>query len=226
MLQSFQPKATILWEIILLCLSKNNLYYYCYLLPPLIFIFFLGLFFLTILTFPVIFGYLHGYQKERILTFLRPADPLGLSYNATQSIIAVGSGMLFGQGFGLGTQSDLRFLPELHTDFIFATISEQLGYVGAVIVVFAYALLLYRIFLIVSRQEDVFCKIFTIAVFFLIFVQFFTNIGMNIGILPIVGITLPFVSYGGSSLLSSFILIGLLSAINSKTVQKEMLEIR
>lgn len=184
-----------------------------------------GLIFVSLL-FPVLWKFLHTYQKDRILTFLNPNDPLGLSYNAIQSVIAVGSGMLVGRGLGLGTQSGLRFLPERHTDFIFATLSETLGMVGAILVVLTFAFLLYRIFVIFSNQEDLFGKVFSIAAFFLIFIQFFINIGMNIGIIPIVGITLPFVSYGGSSLLSSFILLGILSSLNSADVSRKVLEIK
>ncbi len=176
--------------------------------------------------FPALWKFMHTYQRERILTFLNPNDPLGLSYNAIQSVIAVGSGMIFGRGLGLGTQSGLRFLPERHTDFIFATLSETLGMTGAILVVLTFAFLLYRIFIIFSNQEDLFGKIFSINVFSLIFIQFFINIGMNIGILPIVGITLPFVSYGGSSLLSSFILLGILSSLNKTDASKKVLEIR
>lgn len=183
-----------------------------------------GLFFIG-LAFPILWKFLHSYQKARILTFLNPNDPLGLSYNAIQSVIAVGSGMLFGRGLGLGTQSGLRFLPERHTDFIFATLSETLGIVGGFIVLLAFAFLLYRIFTIFLNQEDLFGKLFAVAAFSIIFFQFFINIGMNIGILPIVGITLPFLSYGGSSLLSNFILLGILSATNSKTSRK-VLEIK
>lgn len=175
---------------------------------------------------PIIWNFLHDYQRQRILTFLNPNDPLGLSYNAIQSVIAVGSGMLIGRGLGLGTQSGLRFLPERHTDFIFATVSETLGMIGAILIVAAFAFLLYRIFVIFMNQEEGFGKNFSIIAFSLIFLQFFINIGMNIGILPIVGITLPFVSYGGSSLLSSFILLGLLSAINSGQRSKKVLEIK
>lgn len=184
-----------------------------------------GLIFVTILS-PMIWKFLHDYQKARILTFLSPNDPLGLSYNAVQSIIAVGSGMLFGRGLGLGTQSGLQFLPERHTDFIFATLSEELGVIGAILVVLTFAFLLYRIFVIYSSQEDLFGKIFSIAAFSLIFSQFFINIGMNIGIVPIVGITLPFISYGGSSLLSNFILLGILSSLNRGEASKRVLEIR
>lgn len=187
-------------------------------------------FFFAVLIFilgfsPVIWNFLHDYQRERILTFLNPNDPLGLSYNAIQSVIAVGSGMMFGRGLGLGTQSGLRFLPERHTDFIFATLSETLGMIGAILVVLTFAFLLYKIFTIFLNQEDLFCKIFSIVAFLLIFFQFFVNIGMNIGILPIVGITLPFVSYGGSSLLSNFILIGLLSGMSRKNRARKTLEI-
>mgnify|MGYP001599866712 CR=1 FL=1 len=176
--------------------------------------------------FPLLWKFMHTYQQNRILTFLNPNDPLGLSYNAIQSVIAVGSGMLFGRGLGLGTQSGLRFLPERNTDFIFATLSEELGIIGATLVIIAFAFLLYRIFIIFLNQEDLFCKLFAIAAFSLIFFQFFVNIGMNIGILPIVGITLPFLSYGGSSLLSNFILLGILSAMNSGGTSHKVLEIK
>lgn len=176
--------------------------------------------------FPVFWNLLHDYQKQRILTFLNPDDPLGLSYNAIQSVISVGSGMLMGRGLGQGTQSGLKFLPERHTDFIFASLSEELGIIGAILVIITFTFLLYRIFVIFLNRDDLFCKIFSMIAFFLIFLQFFVNIGMNIGILPVVGITLPFLSYGGSSLLSSFILLGILSAINSRNVSKKVLEIR
>lgn len=176
---------------------------------------------------PIVWRFLHDYQKERILTFVNPGkDPLGTSYNAIQSIIAVGSGMFLGKGLGQGTQSRLSFLPERHTDFIFATISEQLGFVGAIIILITFIFLLYKIFDISQNSDDVFCKIFAGIVFFIILVQFFVNVGMNIGILPVVGVTLPFVSYGGSSLLSNFILLGLLSSIQKVVKEKKVLEIK
>lgn len=184
-----------------------------------------GLIFLSLL-FPLFWKFLHTYQKDRILSFLNPKDPLGLSYNAIQSVIAVGSGMIFGRGLGLGTQSGLRFLPERHTDFIFATISEELGMVGAILLTITFAFLMYRIFMIFLNQDDLFCKIFSIVSFFLIFFQFFVNTAMNIGILPIVGITLPFVSYGGSSLLSNFILLGILCAMSKGNSSHKVLEIK
>jgi rod shape determining protein RodA len=187
--------------------------------------FFSGLIIFLLLS-PLLWGFLHDYQRQRILTYLNPNDPLGLSYNAIQAVIAVGSGMLFGRGLGLGTQSGLRFLPERHTDFIFATLSEELGMIGGVLIILVFAFLLYRIFMIFRNQEEVFEKIFSIVTFSLIFLQFAINIGMNIGILPIVGITLPFVSYGGNSLLSNFILLGILSSMSRHNSSNRVLEIR
>lgn len=187
--------------------------------------FFSGLIILSILS-PIFWKLLHEYQKQRILTFLNPNDPLGLSYNAIQAVIAVGSGMLVGRGFGSGTQSGLRFLPERHTDFIFATLSEELGLIGSILIVITFAFLLYKIIAIFQNQEDLFGKTFSIITFSLIFLQFFVNTGMNIGILPIVGITLPFVSYGGSSLFSNFILLGILCSMNKNDSSRKVLEIR
>jgi rod shape determining protein RodA len=151
---------------------------------------------------------------------------LGLSYNAIQAVIAVGSGMLLGKGLGLGTQSGLRFLPERHTDFIFASLSEELGIIGALLLILTFIFLLYRIFIIFREQSELFPKIFSAIAFSIIFLQFFVNIGMNIGILPIVGITLPFVSYGGSSLLSNLILLGILSSMNKNIQEHRVLEIK
>ena len=181
---------------------------------------------LLALSSPVIWRLLHDYQKQRIFTFLHPNDPLGLSYNAIQAVIAVGSGMLLGKGLGLGTQSGLRFLPERHTDFIFASLSEELGIIGALLLILTFIFLLYRIFIIFREQSELFPKIFSAIAFSIIFLQFFVNIGMNIGILPIVGITLPFVSYGGSSLLSNLILLGILSSMNKNTQEHRVLEIK
>lgn len=179
-----------------------------------------------ILAFPIIWEFLHDYQRQRILTFINPSlDPLGTSYNVIQSIIAVGSGMFMGQGIGQGTQSSLRFLPERQTDFIFATISEQLGFVGVLIIFSCFIIILYRMFQIYSDSNDKFCKIFCVITFFVFLIQFFVNVGMNVGILPIVGVTLPFVSYGGSSLLSNFIFLGFLNSIRKSTKDDKVLEI-
>jgi len=185
-------------------------------------------FFATAMLFmPIFWNFLKVYQKQRIMTFLElKVDPLGSSYNAIQSVIAVGSGMVFGKGFGQGTQSVLRFLPERHTDFIFATLSEELGFVGASLMITAYFFLLYRILVIAREAKEKFIKVFAVCSFFLLAAQFFVNVGMNIGIVPIVGVSLPFVSYGGSSLLSSFILLGFLTSMGKYAERKETLEIR
>lgn len=189
--------------------------------------YFLASLLLMVVSLPIFWKFLKEYQKQRILTFFHlKIDPLGTSYNAIQSVIAVGSGMGIGKGFGQGTQSTLRFLPERHTDFIFATLSEELGFVGSLVILAAFGFLFYRIFLIYKNSDSVFSKIFAQTTFFLFLTQFFMNIGMNIGIMPIVGVSLPFVSYGGSSLLSSFIFLGFLSAVSRGFNSKEVLEIR
>lgn len=180
-----------------------------------------------LVSLPVLWQFLHDYQKTRVITFFRPeTDPLGTSYNAMQSLIAVGSGSVFGKGFGQGTQSVLQFLPERHTDFIFATLVESFGLLGGVFVLFCFALLLYRIIVLYMEVDDVFQKVYCIGAFLLFLIQFFVNTGMNIGLVPIVGVTLPFVSYGGSSLLSSFIILGILSSFRPKSGLRQILEIR
>ncbi|MEK7092568.1 MAG: FtsW/RodA/SpoVE family cell cycle protein, partial [Patescibacteria group bacterium] len=176
---------------------------------------------------PVFWKFLHGYQKDRVLAFFNPAiDPLGTSYNALQSIIAVGSGMFLGKGMSERTQSALSFLPEHHTDFIFATISEGLGFVGSLGIIVVFGFLLYRIYAISAEADDVFCKLYASAVFGFIFIQFFINVGMNIGIVPVVGITLPFVSYGGSSLLSNFIMLGFITSVRNFSKKTDVFQIR
>ncbi|HBB76063.1 MAG: hypothetical protein A2186_04040 [Candidatus Levybacteria bacterium RIFOXYA1_FULL_41_10] len=188
--------------------------------------YFVSGFLLWLVSFPLLWFFLHDYQKQRLLTFINPSqDPLGTSYNAIQSVIAVGSGMIMGKGLGQGTQSTLRFLPEHHTDFIFATISENLGFIGSGIVILAFCFLLYRIYVTFVTSEDAFSKNYALIVFLLIFIHFFMNVGMNLGIVPIVGVTLPFVSSGGSSLLSNFIMIGLLFAVGKSSSRKKVLEI-
>ncbi|SRR5258708_87284 len=176
---------------------------------------------------PFLLRFLHQYQKQRLLTFLHITnDPLGTSYNAIQSVIAVGSGNFFGKGLGQGTQSALRFLPERHTDFIFATLSEMLGWLGASILIAAFIILFWRMYSILQRVDDTFSRIFLFGAFSLLLIQFFVNIGMNIGLVPIVGVTLPFVSYGGSSFLSNAILLGIVSSMSSRMGRKHVLEIK
>lgn len=180
-----------------------------------------------LLATPILWRFLHDYQKQRILTFINPSiDPLGTSYNVIQSIIAVGSGMLMGKGIGQGTQSSLKFLPERQTDFIFATISEQLGFIGVLIILICFSIMLYRILQIVFNTNDNFSKILSVIIFFTFLIQIFINMAMNLGLLPIVGVTLPFVSYGGSSLLSNFIFLGLINTISNYSKENKVLEIR
>lgn len=188
---------------------------------------FLGGIFMLSFILPALWPFLHDYQKQRVITFFRPeVDPLGTSYNVIQSLIAVGSGSLLGKGFGQGTQSVLQFLPERHTDFIFATLVESFGLVGGVCVILCFTFLLYRIIVLYYEVDDVFQKIYCVSAFFLFLIQFFVNVGMNIGLVPIVGVTLPFVSFGGSSLLSSFIIVGILSSFRFQAGSRQILEIR
>ncbi len=175
---------------------------------------------------PFLWNILHTYQRQRILSFLHPtSDPLGTTYNVIQATIAVGSGMVFGRGFSESTQSNLKFLPERQTDFIFATISEGFGFLGAVVVISAFCFLLYRLYCLFKNTDDSFGRIYLLGAFFFFFVQFSVNVGMNVGLVPVVGVTLPFVSYGGSSLLASFILLGVASSIGVKS-KVRVLEIR
>lgn len=164
---------------------------------------------------PWAYGHLAPYQRDRLLTFIDPTlDPKGAGYNALQATIAVGSGQLFGKGLGFGTQSHLRFLPEYHTDFIFATLVEELGFAGGLILLSAYAVLLwYLLTRIWKTTEHAMTFVFGMGLFSMLLSQVFINAGMNMGILPITGITLPFISYGGSSLLSFAVSFGLFRAL-------------
>ncbi len=154
------------------------------------------------------------YQKARIEVFLHPeSDPQGTGYNVLQAMVAVGSGGLSGKGLGYGSQSQLSFLPEKHTDFIFAVISEELGLVGGLFVIVLYFILLYRIRRIGILASDNFGYLLSLGVMVMVFVQVIINIGMNIGLLPVTGLPAPFLSYGGSSLLSLYVSLGLLLSV-------------
>ncbi len=158
--------------------------------------------------------FLVEYQKARIMTFLDPTfDPLGQGYNVAQAIIAIGSGGFFGSGLGFGTQSHLKFLPESQTDFIFAVIAEELGFIGVLIVMAAFALLFSRILRLVFRAANDFSAFLLLGVGAMFFLQFLVNIGMNLGLFPVTGIGLPFVSYGGSSLLFSLLLVAIVESV-------------
>jgi len=160
---------------------------------------------------------LADYQKDRINNFIHPeSDPRGSGYNVLQAIVAVGSGGLFGKGIGHGSQSQLNFLPEKHTDFIYAVISEELGLVGALFVLILYLALLYRIKRIGEMASDNFGYLISVGILIMFFVQIVINIGMNIGLLPVTGIPAPLLSYGGSSLVTTLLSIGLLLNIYEK----------
>ncbi len=154
------------------------------------------------------------YQKARLISFVNPsADPLGRGYNVSQSIVALGSGQVLGRGLGHGPQSQLKFLPERHTDFILASIGEELGFVGVSLVLLLYLVMLWRILRIARQTNDPFGRILVIGVFIALVSGLFVSAGMNMGLLPVTGIPLPLVSYGGSNLLATFILLGLVESV-------------
>ena len=161
-----------------------------------------------------VWSLLKDYQKQRILVFLNPRlDTLGAGYNVIQSMIAVGSGQLSGRGFGHGTQSHLQFLPIYWTDFLFAAFSEEWGFIGVLGLVGLYIGLLLTILYVAHKINDSFGSLMCIGVFIVFFTQFFINVGMNLGLMPVTGIPLPLVSYGGSSLLTSLILLGIVHSV-------------
>lgn len=157
---------------------------------------------------------LKDYQKNRIMTFVDPqSDPLGSGYNVIQSMVAIGSGSVWGKGLGHGSQSQLNFLPEKHTDFIFAVIAEELGFIGGALVLILFAIIFYRLFMIAEEAQDNFGKLIVLGTVFLLVFHMLINIGMNMGIMPVTGIPLPFVSYGGSSLVAFLLMIGVVQSI-------------
>ncbi len=157
---------------------------------------------------------LKDYQKDRLRNFVNPErDPLGTGYNVTQAIIAVGSGQWFGRGLGFGSQSQLRFLPEAQTDFVFSVIAEELGFAGAVVMLVLYSVLLYRLYLIIYRTKDDFVLATVSGVMVLFFSQLIINVGAEVGLLPVTGVTLPLVSYGGSSLIINLLLLGIVESM-------------
>lgn len=176
---------------------------------------------------PVGWQFLKSYQKTRILSFLNPQiDPLGSGYNLIQAVIAVGSGKLFGRGLGQGTQSHLRFLPEKHTDFIFASLAEEIGFIGSVFLVIVIFVFLIRILKLSFQSKDRLGYLMGVGIFSMLAVQFVINISMNLGIAPITGITLPLISYGGSSIIAVFVSLGILFNIFSQRKKTGTLEIR
>jgi len=164
---------------------------------------------------PIGWGFLHDYQRKRVLTLLDPtSDPLGAGYHIIQSTIAVGSGGLWGKGWLNGTQAHLEFIPERHTDFIFAVFSEEFGLIGNIVLLILYALLIARALMIANTGATVFARLLAGAMALMFFTYAFVNMGMVAGILPVVGVPLPFLSYGGTALLTLFIGAGILMSVH------------
>jgi rod shape determining protein RodA len=164
---------------------------------------------------------LKDYQKNRIIAFMEPdVDPAGIGYHLTQSKISIGSGELLGKGYLSGTQGPLRFLPEKHTDFIFSVFSEEWGFAGCLLLLAVYLMLFLRGMDTAVRAKDQFGRLTAAGITAMFFVYFLVNVGMTIGIMPVVGVPLPFMSYGGTALLSNFIAAGIL--INIRTRRFEL----
>lgn len=164
-----------------------------------------------ICTCPFLWYFLHDYQKKRILTFLDPdLDPLGSGYHILQSKIAIGSGGIFGKGYLMGTQSKLNFLPEKNTDFVFTTIAEESGFIGSIFVIFLLVCLMIYFFYVGCSARNSFAKLLCIGLGLLLFLHTFINVAMVMGLVPVVGIPLPFISYGGSSMITFLISCGLI----------------
>ncbi len=191
--------------IILLLLIMSILFFLC-----IAFKYFMYSAIAFIMASPLIWKHMKTYQKSRIINFLKPdSDPLGKGYNILQSKIAIGSGGIWGKGYMLGTQTKLNFLPENKTDFIFASIAEEFGFLGGAAIIILYASLVITCYAISYSSKARFNKIIAFGVGSLLFLHSFINIGMVMGIMPVVGIPLPFVSYGGSITATIFIAIGL-----------------
>ena len=160
---------------------------------------------------------LRDYQLNRLLVLVNPSrDPLGAGYNVRQSKIAIGSGGLFGKGLFTGSQNQLNFLPEKHTDFIFSVLGEELGFIGAIIIIIIYFLLLWRALIVAREAKDKFGEYVVIGIISMFSFHIFQNIGMAVGLMPVTGIPLPFLSYGGSSLITNLLGIGLIMNINMR----------
>ncbi|MCX6800104.1 MAG: rod shape-determining protein RodA, partial [Candidatus Falkowbacteria bacterium] len=158
--------------------------------------------------------YFKPYQKQRVLTFLNASDnSLSQGYNVSQAIIAIGSGQLYGRGIGFGSQSQLKFLPESQNDFIFAVMAEELGFIGIMLVLGLFLTFFTRCYINLRKIDDRFGFFVILGCAILIFIEMFINIGMNLGIVPVVGISLPFISYGGSGMIANLVLVGIIESI-------------
>ncbi|MCF6254445.1 MAG: rod shape-determining protein RodA [Thiomicrorhabdus sp.] len=170
----------------------------------------------TVLSAPVAWHFMHDYQKQRVLTFLTPeSDPLGSGYHIIQSKIAIGSGGIDGKGYMGSTQAHLEFLPESTTDFIFSVLAEEFGLLGVIGLLFLYGFVIARGLYIASQAQDNFTRLIAASFMMTLFVYIFVNIGMVSGLLPVVGLPLPLMSYGGSSLVTLMISFGILMSIHT-----------
>lgn len=169
----------------------------------------------------VLWGFLKDYQKDRLILFLDPdKDPLGGGYHLIQSRIAIGSGQLWGRGLNQGTQTQLSFIPEQHTDFIFSAVGEELGFIGCMALLVAFWLICLRLVIIAQNAKDNFGSLIAIGVLSMIIFQVLVNVGMTIGLAPVTGIPLPWVSYGRSALLTNFIALGIVESIANHRSQR------
>jgi rod shape determining protein RodA len=165
---------------------------------------------------PLVWPYLHDYQRERILTFIDPTrDPLGAGYHSSQASIALGSGGVVGKGWLNGTQTHLDFLPERHTDFVFAVYGEEFGLIGNAVLLVLYLLLIGRGVMITANASTMFARLMAGTVTLMFFTSAFVNMGMVSGVLPVVGVPLPLISYGGTALISLFIGLGILMSVQA-----------
>ncbi|KKR21058.1 MAG: Rod shape-determining protein RodA [Candidatus Moranbacteria bacterium GW2011_GWA2_39_41] len=175
---------------------------------------FFGLLLIGILTASSSWLVLKDYQKDRLINFVNPQqDPMGSGYNVIQSTVAVGSGGVWGKGLGHGSQSQLNFLPEKHTDFIFAVFAEELGFFGSCVIIVLFGILIYRIKETARLARDNFGYLLAVGIAMMLFLQILVNIGMNIGVAPVAGVPLPLLSYGGSSMISILISLGIIQSI-------------
>ncbi|WP_022850206.1 rod shape-determining protein RodA [Limisalsivibrio acetivorans] len=174
----------------------------------------------ALLAAPILWSQLKPYQQQRVLTFMNPeADPFGSGYHVIQSKIGIGSGGIMGKGFLEGTQSHLKFIPERHTDFIFSVIAEETGFAGAALVVMFFAYLVVRVMKIGHLANEPTGKIIPVVVSGIIFFQFYVNVAMTVGMMPVVGIPMPLVSYGGSSLLTFMAMLGLVNSVAMRRLE-------
>lgn len=193
-----------IWTVMTFCSKVRKIYLF-------------GLAALGLASLPLLISRLQTYQRNRLMTFINPAsDPLGSGYNVSQAMIAVGSGGLFGRGLSAGSQSQLNFLPSQHTDFIFAVLAEKLGFVGGAVMLSLFIALIIRSILVATKSRDNFGTFLVIGICTMLLFQLLINVGMNMGIMPVTGIPLPFISAGGSSMLVSMIGIGIVLSVGAR----------